>query len=49
MAVPKKKMSKSRRNIRKSAWKKKIGKQVLMAFSLGKSLVNSKQSNFVMS
>lgn len=49
MAVPKKKLSKARRNIRKSAWKKKIASQVLSAISLGKSLLNSKDSNFMLS
>lgn len=37
MAVPKKKMSKSKRNSRKSIWKKKADKQSLKAFSLAKS------------
>nr|YP_009540984.1 ribosomal protein L32 [Discoplastis spathirhyncha]AYQ93521.1 ribosomal protein L32 [Discoplastis spathirhyncha] len=37
MAVPKKKMSKSKRNSRKSNWKRKIIKKVLFAISLGKS------------
>lgn len=49
MAVPKKKMSKARRNMRKSAWKNKIIRQVYVAFSLGKSLLSSKKSSFVIS
>lgn len=47
MAVPKKKMSKSRRDSRKSTWKKKVAKKVLLAISLGKSLLDSKSSNFI--
>lgn len=47
MAVPKKKMSKSRRDSRKSNWKKKVVKSVLVAISLGKSLLNNKSSNFI--
>ena len=49
MAVPKKKLWKSRRNMRKSAWKKRVSNQVLIAISLGKSLINSNNSNFIMS
>jgi ribosomal protein L32 len=37
MAVPKKKMSKSKTNSRKSSWKKKLLKKVLSAISFGKS------------
>ena len=37
MAVPKKKMSKSKTNSRKSHWKKKMLKKVLIAISVGKS------------
>jgi large subunit ribosomal protein L32 len=47
MAVPKKKMSKSRRDMRKTEWKNKISRQVLSSISLGKSLLNSKKSNFI--
>lgn len=47
MAVPKKKMSKSRRDSRKSTWKKKVAKSVLVAISLGKSLLDNKSGNFV--
>lgn len=47
MAVPKKKMSKSRRDIRKSAWKKKIVSQVVAALSLGKSLIKANGGNFI--
>jgi large subunit ribosomal protein L32 len=46
MAVPKKKMSKSRRDSRKSTWKNKVLKQVLVAISLGKSLAKGNSTNF---
>ena len=47
MAVPKKKMSKSKRDSRKNTWKKKVTKNVLAAISLGKSLLDNKSSNFI--
>lgn len=37
MAVPKKRTSKSKKNIRNSAWKKNASKQALKALSLAKS------------
>lgn len=39
MAVPKKKMSKSKKNSRKSVWKKKAYIQSLKAVSLAKSVL----------
>lgn len=49
MAVPKKKMSNSKRDSRKSNWKKKIKKNVLIAISLGKSILKeNKLNSFVM-
>jgi len=48
MAVPKKKMSKSKRDSRKSNWNKKVSKKVTLAISLGKSLVDAKKYNFVL-
>lgn len=45
MAVPKKKMSKSRRDARQSNWKKKVVKKVLVALSIGKSFLENKTSN----
>nr|YP_009145457.1 ribosomal protein L32 [Monomorphina parapyrum]AKL78930.1 ribosomal protein L32 [Monomorphina parapyrum] len=45
MAVPKKKMSKSRRDSRKSTWKKKASKKVLIALSIGKSFLEKNSSN----
>ncbi len=35
MAVPKKKMSKSKTNSRKNTWKKKAKKKALIAISIG--------------
>lgn len=49
MAVPKKKMSRSRRDSRKSNWKKKVLKQVDNALSLGKSLKTGNSFNFIVS
>lgn len=48
MAVPKKKMSKSRRDSRKSYWKKKVIRNVLIAISLGKSIKKGKSNNFIL-
>lgn len=48
MAVPKKKMSRSKRDSRKSTWKKKVENNVLLAISIGKSLLsNKKENNFI--
>lgn len=38
MAVPKKKMSKSKRNSRKAYWKRKVNAKALIAISIGQSL-----------
>lgn len=39
MAVPKKRTSKTKKNIRKSVWKKKTDSNSLKALSLGRSLL----------
>lgn len=39
MAVPKKRTSKTKKNIRKSVWKNKINQQAVKALSVGKSLL----------
>ena len=49
MAVPKKKMSKSRRNSRKFYWKNKVLKKVYFAISISKSLETGRNSSFVIS
>jgi large subunit ribosomal protein L32 len=48
MAVPKKKMSKAKRDSRKAVWKRKVSRKLLYAVSLGKSLLDSKNYNFVL-
>lgn len=48
MAVPKKKMSKSKRNSRKFSWKNKVKQKIIIAFSLGKSLEDEKKFNFML-
>lgn len=47
MAVPKKKTSKSKKNIRKNSWKNKISKKVNSSLSLGKSLLTDIEKNFL--
>lgn len=47
MAVPKKKMSRSRKNSRKSNWKRKILKQVSLALSIGKSILEKGSEKFI--
>lgn len=49
MAVPKKKMSKSKRDSRKSTWKKKVVKNVLRAISIGKSSLDDNNKNLIIS
>lgn len=47
MAVPKKKMSRSKRNSRRIYWERKSLKQVSLALILGKVYLNKKDSNFI--
>ncbi|MDA0265370.1 MAG: 50S ribosomal protein L32 [Cyanobacteria bacterium] len=47
MAVPKKKKSKSKRNMRKSYWKKIAALQAQKALSLGKSVLTGRSKGFV--
>ena len=49
MAVPKKRMSKSRRNSRRYNWKRKLVKQVEHAISIGKSIQSGNGANFIVS
>ena len=50
MAVPKKKMSKSKSNSRKTTWKRKVLKKLSIAISLGKSLLlENKDNNYIVS
>jgi large subunit ribosomal protein L32 len=47
MAVPKKRTSKSKRDIRKAVWKHKAAVQAKKAISLGKSILSGKNDGFV--
>ena len=45
MAVPKKRTSRMKRNIRKSNWKRKVLKHVLRSISFTKSIEKKKQAD----
>ncbi len=45
MAVPKKRTSKSKRNIRKSSWKNKASQHTKKAFSLALSVLKKQRDN----
>jgi large subunit ribosomal protein L32 len=47
MAVPKKRTSKSKRDIRKAVWKHKAAVHAQKAISLGKSILTGKNDGFV--
>nr|YP_009541056.1 ribosomal protein L32 [Lepocinclis playfairiana]AYQ93580.1 ribosomal protein L32 [Lepocinclis playfairiana] len=47
MAVPKKKTSRSKRDIRRKSWERKITKQVLIALSMGKVFESKKSKSFI--
>jgi large subunit ribosomal protein L32 len=47
MAVPKKRTSKSKRNIRKAHWKRKAGVEAQKAISLGKSILTGQNTGFI--
>jgi large subunit ribosomal protein L32 len=46
MAVPKKKTSKSKRDMRKAVWKRKAAVQAQKALSLGKSILTGQAKGF---
>ncbi|WP_026794119.1 MULTISPECIES: 50S ribosomal protein L32 [Planktothrix] len=46
MAVPKKKMSRSRRDMRKATWKRKARLKAEKALSLGKSVLTGRSTGF---
>ncbi|MGB3404891.1 MAG: 50S ribosomal protein L32 [Microcoleaceae cyanobacterium] len=46
MAVPKKRTSKSKRNMRKATWKRKARTQAERALSLGKSVLTGRAEGF---
>lgn len=47
MAVPKKKTSKSKRDMRKATWKRKANLQAQRALSIGKSILTGRAEGFV--
>ncbi|WP_008318393.1 50S ribosomal protein L32 [Leptolyngbya sp. PCC 6406] len=47
MAVPKKKTSKSKRNMRKAYWKRTAALQAQKALSQGKSVLTGRSTGFV--
>lgn len=47
MAVPKKKTSKSKRDMRKATWKRKANLQAQKALSIGKSILTGRAEGFV--
>lgn len=47
MAVPKKKTSKSKRDMRKATWKRKATLAAQKALSLGKSVLTGRSHSFV--
>nr|YP_009057894.1 ribosomal protein L32 [Nephroselmis astigmatica]AID67719.1 ribosomal protein L32 [Nephroselmis astigmatica] len=47
MAVPKKRTSKMKKNIRKSTWKRQANQEALKAFSLAKSLLSGNSTGFI--
>lgn len=47
MAVPKKRKSKSKKNMRKTTWKQKANFQAERALSLAKSILTGKSNSFV--
>jgi large subunit ribosomal protein L32 len=47
MAVPKKKTSKSKRDMRKATWKRKAELQAQRALSIGKSILTGRAKGFI--
>ncbi|MBE9177259.1 50S ribosomal protein L32 [Oculatella sp. LEGE 06141] len=47
MAVPKKKTSSSKRDMRKATWKRKAALEAQKALSLGKSILTGRSNSFV--
>ncbi len=47
MAVPKKKTSKSKRDMRKATWKNKAAVAAQKALSLGKSVLTGRSESFI--
>lgn len=49
MAVPKKRTSKAKKNIRKSVWKQQASQQALKALSLAQSVLTGNSKSFIYS
>ena len=49
MAVPKKKTSKSKKNMRKATWKGKARLEAQKALSLGKAVLTERSKSFIFS
>jgi large subunit ribosomal protein L32 len=47
MAVPKKKTSKSKRDMRRATWKRKAQAQAQRALSIGKSILTGRAEGFI--
>ncbi len=47
MAVPKKKTSKSKRDMRRATWKRKAAAQAQKALSVGKSILTGRAEGFI--
>jgi large subunit ribosomal protein L32 len=47
MAVPKKKTSKSKRDMRRATWKRKAQAQAQKALSIGKSILTGRAEGFI--
>jgi large subunit ribosomal protein L32 len=47
MAVPKKRMSKSKKNSRKATWRQKATKEAFKALSLAKSVLSGNAKKFI--
>jgi large subunit ribosomal protein L32 len=47
MAAPKKKTSKSKRDMRRATWRRKAALQAQRALSLGKSVLTGRSTSFV--
>jgi large subunit ribosomal protein L32 len=47
MAAPKKKTSKSKRDMRRATWRRKASLQAQRALSLGKSVLTGRSTSFV--
>jgi hypothetical protein len=49
MAVPKKRCSKRKKNMRKTSWKNKLNKKTKLAFSIAKAVLGKNKTSFIYS